>query len=160
MIHFQTNSINNIQAPMSFRAKPEEQNPIANKEKEVNTLDNPVETAGRSQVNFKGIKALSTQELNNISRMATEMRLTGKEIRVGKQALVDTMNQYKCKSLKQFTGKIKTSIDAFNKGFVDSDDVIGYKMLNSLTANAKKIDPDVDANRVTCLIDDYIAEAL
>ena len=31
-------------------------------------------------------------------------------------------------------------------------------MLNSFTENAKKIDADVNANRVTCIIDDYIAE--
>lgn len=158
MIHFQTNSINNIQAPMSFKAKSEEQNPVTKNDTEASSLDNPMETAGRSQVNFKGIKTLSAQELNNISRVATEMKLTGKEIKVGKQALIKTMNQYNCKSLKQFTDKINASLDAFNKGFVDSDDVVGYKMLNSFTENAKKIDADVNANRVTCIIDDYIAE--
>lgn len=158
MICFQT--ISSVNMPMNFKAKQAVETQTENSaDATIKTLDTPMETVGRSQVNFQGnIKSLSAKELNNISKIASEMKLTPQEIKVGKQALIDTMNEYNFKTVKQFTKCINNSIDAFNKGFVDCDDAKGYKMLASFSDNVRKIDSKVNVNRATSIIDDYIAD--
>ena len=161
MINFQTNAINKIAMPVNFKANSEEKSSEEKNIAETNSLDNPSETAGRSQVNFKGVNALSAKELNSISRRVSELKLDSNEIKVAKQALVDTMNEYECKSLKQFTRRINNSLDNMikNREFgIESQETEAQDMLSSFANNALKIDSNVNTNRITSVLDDFIAK--
>ena len=161
MIKFETSSASSIQAPVNFRAMKAEPTPEAKTETTVNSLDNPMDTVGRSQVNFKGARQmLSPKELNMIAKMASELKLDGHEIKVAKQALVDTMNQYNCKSLKQFMKPLNESLDrAFkiSEQYLDEEETIAEDMLSSFADNVLRIDPEANADRITSIIDDLIA---
>ena len=134
MINFQT--ISSVNVPTNFKTKQAAEAETENSaDAKIKTLDTPMETVGRSQVNFQGkIKSLSAKELNNISKIASEMKLTPQEIKAGKQALIDTMNEYNFKTVKQFTKCINNSIDdcmeitctiALNTGLIEQflDDI-------------------------------------
>ena len=74
MIKFETNSVNNVQTPVNFKSMKAEPAPETKNEATVNSLDNPMDTVGRSQVNFKGARQmLSPKELNMIAKMASEL---------------------------------------------------------------------------------------
>ena len=162
MIKFETNSVNNVQTPVNFKSMKAEPAPETKNEATVNSLDNPMDTVGRSQVNFKGARQmLSPKELNMIAKMASELKLDGHEIRVAKQALVDTMNQYECKSLKQFVKPINESLDRGaenSKQYVDKEETVAEDMLSSFADNVLKIDPEANADRITSIIDDLITK--
>ena len=162
MIKFETNSVNNVQTPVNFKSMKAEPVPETKNEATVNSLDNPMDTVGRSQVNFKGARQmLSPKELNMIAKMASELKLDGHEIKVAKQALVDTMNQYECKSLKQFVKPINESLDRGaenSKQYVDKEETVAEDMLSSFADNVLRIDPEANADRITSIIDDLITK--
>ena len=160
MIKFETNSVNNVQIPVNFKSMKAELAPETKNETTVNSLDNPMDTVGRSQVNFKGARQmLSPKELNMIAKMASELKLDGHEIKVAKQALVDTMNQYECKSLKQFVKPINESLhrnSENSKQYLDKVDTVAEDMLNSFSQNVLKIDSEANADRITSILDGLI----
>ena len=160
MIKFETNSASSVQTPVNFRAMKAESAPEPKTETTVNSLDNPMDTVGRSQVNFKGARQmLSPKELNMIAKMASELKLDGHEIKVAKQALVDTMNQYECKSLKQFVKPIKESLHRGaenSKQYLDKEETVAEDMLSSFADNVLRIDPEANADRITSILDDLI----
>lgn len=161
MIKFETNSVNNVQTPVNFKSMKAEPASETKNEATVNSLDNPMDTVGRSQVNFKGARQmLSPKELNMIAKMASELKLDGHEIKVAKQALVDTMNQYECKSLKQFVKPINESLHRGaenSKQYLDKEETVAEDMLSSFADNVLRIDPEANADRITSIIDDLIA---
>ena len=117
-------------------------------------LTNPMETVGRSQVNFNGakkaVKQLTAKELNILSRQIARMNLSEKETKVAKQALIDTMNEYGCKSVEEFATRIV-------KGIEDSNyEGVAEEMIGKFEQNVSKIDPKVDIHRAISIIDDYI----
>ena len=76
-----------------------------------------------------------------------------------KQALVDTMNQYECKSLKQFVKPINESLHRGaenSKQYLDKEDTVAEDMLNAFSKNVLKIDSEADADRITSILDDLI----
>lgn len=160
MIKFETNSVNNAQTPVNFKSMKAEPAPEIKNEATVNSLDNPMDTVGRSQVNFKGTRQmLSSKELNMIAKMASELKLDGHEIKVAKQALVDTMNQYECKSLKQFVKPIKESLHRGaenSKQYLDKEDTVAEDMLSAFSKNVLKVDSEADVDRITSILDDLI----
>ena len=160
MIKFETNSVNNVQMPVNFKSMKAEPAPEIKNEATVNSLDNPMDTVGRSQVNFKGTRQiLSPKELNMIAKMASELKLDGHEIKVAKQALVDTMNQYECKSLQQFVKPIKESLHRAaenSKQYLDKEDTVAEDMLSAFSKNVLKVDSEADADRITSILDDLI----
>lgn len=129
--------VGNIEIPqntVNMKSRMHEEAPQTQEQDPKEALTNPMETVGRSQVNFKGARQMLTpEELNMIARMAAELKLDGHEIKVAKQALVDTMNQYKCKSLKQFN--------------VDDLDLY-IDMLTSFLDNALKIEPKINTDKI------------
>ena len=160
MIKFETNSVNNVQTPVNFKSMKAEPAPEIKNEATVNSLDNPMDTVGRSQVNFKGTRQiLSPKELNMIAKMASELKLDGHEIKVAKQALVDTMNQYECKSLQQFVKPIKESLHRAaenSKQYLDKEDTVAEDMLSAFSKNVLKVDSEADADRITSILDNLI----
>ena len=160
MIKFETNSVNNVQTPVNFKSMKAEPAPEIKNEATVNSLDNPMDTVGRSQVNFKGVRQkLSQKELNMIAKMASELKLDGHEIKVAKQALVDTMNQYECKSLKQFVKPINESLHRAaenSKQYLDKEDTVAEDMLSAFSKNVLKVDSEADVDRITSILDDLI----
>ena len=160
MIKFETNSVNNVQTPVNFKSMKAEPAPEIKNEATVNSLDNPMDTVGRSQVNFKGTRQiLSPKELNMIAKMASELKLDGHEIKVAKQALVDTMNQYECKSLKQFVKPIKESLhrnSENSKQYLDKENTVAEDMLSAFSKNVLKVDSEADVDRITSILDDLI----
>ena len=160
MIKFETNSVNNVQTPVNFKSMKAEPAPEIKNEATVNSLDNPMDTVGRSQVNFKGTRQiLSPKELNMIAKMASELKLDGHEIKVAKQALVDTMNQYECKSLQQFVKPIKESLHRAaenSKQYLDKEDTVAEDMLSAFSKNVLKVDSEADADRITRILDKII----
>ena len=160
MIKFETNSVNNVQTPVNFKSMKAEPAPEIKNEATVNSLDNPMDTVGRSQVNFKGTRQiLSPKELNMIAKMASELKLDGHEIKVAKQALVDTMNQYECKSLQQFVKPINESLHRAaenSKQYLDKEDTVAEDMLSAFSKNVLKVDSEADVDRITSILDDLI----
>ena len=160
MIKFETNSVNNVQTPVNFKSMKAEPAPEIKNEATVNSLDNPMDTVGRSQVNFKGKRQmLSPNELNMIAKMASELKLDGHEIKVAKQAVVDTMNQYECKSLKQFVKPINESLHRAaenSKQYLDKEDTVAEDMLSAFSKNVLKVDSEADVDRITSILDDLI----
>ena len=160
MIKFETNSASSVQTPVNFKSMKAEPVPEIKTETAANSLDNPMDTVGRSQVNFKGAKQmLAPKELNMIAKMASELKLDGHEIKVAKQALVDTMNQYECKSLKQFVKPINESLhrnSENSKQYLDKVDTVAEDMLNAFSKNVLKIDSEANADRITGILDDLI----
>ncbi len=160
MIKFETNSVSSVQTPVNFKAMKAEPAPETKTETTANSLDNPMDTVGRSQVNFKGARQmLAPKELNMIAKMAAELKLDGHEIKVAKQALVDTMNQYECKSLKQFVKPINESLhrSAENRKLcLDKEETVAEDMLNAFSKNVLKIDSKANADRITGILDDLI----
>lgn len=147
------------QNTVNMKSRMHEEAPQTQEQDPKEALTNPMETVGRSQVNFNGakkaIKQLTAEELNMIAKMAAELKLDGHEIKVAKQALVDTMNQYKCKSLKQFVKPINESLhrSAENSKFYLT---VAEDMLNAFSENVLKIDAKANADRITCILDDLI----
>lgn len=105
--------INNAQAAPMQKAEPAPENAtapvIAGKE----AFDNPAETAGRSQVNFRGGKFLSVKDLNKLATSNMLDKMSGEEISTAKKAIMELMDKYKCSNLSDLSKKFQTGkIDA------------------------------------------------
>ena len=149
--------VGNVEIPqntVNMKSGMREEAPQTQEQDPKEALTNPMETVGRSQVNFNGakkaIKQLTAKELNMITNQVVEKKLDFHEVKVAKQALIDTMNEYGCKSVKDFATRIV-------KGIEDSNyEGVAEEMLGKFEQNVSKIDPKVDIHRATSIIDDYI----
>lgn len=148
------------QNTVNMKSRMHEEAPQAPEQDPKEALTNPMETVGRSQVNFRGVQnaitSLSAKELNILSRQIARMNLSEKETKVAKQALIDTINEYGCKSVEEFAGRINKSIDSMLGDFPSLNDGVAEEMLGAFERNVFKIDPKVDSYRATSIIDDFI----
>ena len=106
MIQFQTNSVNNVQPAVNFKAKAQKQMGEKNTDSDKNTLDNPMETVGRSQVNFKAKKMqLSSEALNALAKNLHEEGIPLKHLSDAKDAVIATLKEFKCKNVEELIQK-------------------------------------------------------
>ena len=91
--------VGNVEMPqnaVNMKSGMREEAPQTQEQDPKEALTNPMETVGRSQVNFNGakkaIKQLTAKELNMITNQVVENKLDFHEVKVAKQALIDTMN--------------------------------------------------------------------
>ena len=137
MIKFQTLSINNVKMPVNFKAdtEPKDAPQTTNENNGVNTLDNPMETVGRSQVNFKA-KTLSNKDLNFIAKNSAVEKLSKEEIGVLKKAITQTMKDYGSSDFKEL----------FNKSLQNFDSWIDFNQ--QFMTNVQKINPKADVDKL------------
>lgn len=137
MIKFQPQAINNVKLPVNFKAMPKKEDLPQNTDKiETNPLNTPMETVGRSQVNFKA-KKLSTKDLNYLADYTRIRELSKRELIAFKDATLKTLKDFHSNDFeKLFNKKINSSMDEwieFNYTFLD---------------NIKAIDEKVDAEKL------------
>lgn len=117
------------------------------------SLASPDEVVGRSQVNFSGslkpIKTLSAKELNTLAEIAPRMNLNASEVKVVKQAFVDTMNEYRCKSVEELTNRIGNSISDLE------DPSMALEILGTFSGNISKIDSKADVLKLSNVINAF-----
>ena len=131
-------AINNIQPARIMKAKDETQTENLTTLKEENTdlLSNPMETVGRSQVNFRA--KFSAQDLNTIADklVQKDINLSKTEMRVCKNALSGVMERFGCKDLKQLREYSCKSLDD------------GLDVLITFVNKALEIEPNIDLQKV------------
>lgn len=137
MIKIQPQAINNVKLPVNFKAMPEKEDLPQNTDKiEINPLNTPMETVGRSQVNFKA-KKLSTKDLNYLADNTRIGELSKRELTAFKDATLKTLKDFRSNDFKElFDKKLDSSMDEwmeFNYTFLD---------------NVKAIDEKVDAEKL------------
>ena len=137
MIKFQPQAINNVKLPVNFKAMPKKEDSPQNTDKiETNPLNTPMETIGRSQVNFKA-KKLSIKDLNYLADYTRIGELSKRELAAFKDATLETLKDFHSNNFeKLFNKKINSSMDEwieFNYTFLD---------------NVKAIDEKVDAEKL------------
>ena len=95
-------TINSIQPARIMKAKNLKAETQPQQEGSTNPLSNPMETVGRSQVNFKS--RLSVEDLNTIAYAISKsnLDLSKTETRICKNVLGSLMEKYNCKNIKQF----------------------------------------------------------
>lgn len=142
MINFQTYSINNVSMPIHFKSKQANENPVENTDTTDKTsLDNPMETVGRSQVNFKGAKVLSAEDLNFLAQQPKVSKLSSQELKVLKETILNTMEEYKTDNFKNlFNRMLDSGMDTWAE--------FNCRFMN----NAVKIDPKIDAEKLNDVI--------
>lgn len=99
-------------------------------------LSNPMETIGRSQVNFKGIKHLSAQDLNHISEYVAKTKLGGEDITTLKKTLIKILNKEDCKTLKEVVVKSGGGEEAY------------LDFVQDVMSEASKINKNVDVDKI------------
>lgn len=108
-------NLNNLnQTTFNASIKNKESNDVVEPETvnpENNVLTSPMETVGRSMVNFKSMKHLSSHDLNYIADTLANTNITSSELSVLKSSLVDTMKKYKAKNLTELMKIMDNSID-------------------------------------------------
>ena len=131
-------AIHNIQPARIMKAKDETQaeNSTTLKEENTNPLSNPMQTVGRSQVNFRG--RLGAEDLNTIADklVQSNLNLNRTELRVCKNALGGVMDRFGCKNLEQLKKHGDKSLD-------DALDV-SISFINK----ALEIEPKVDIQKL------------
>ena len=151
-------SVNQPQAITNFKGGEKvetEGNAVEQMTDAKSALTSQDEVVGRSQVNFKGVTSLSAKELNKIAKEVAINKLTPEEVKIGKQALVDTMNDYNCKTVSQLTNLIKKSIDESNSGI--GDGALHQDIMACFNGHIKNINPEANVFKISSIIDGYIA---
>ncbi len=113
-------------------------------------LSGPMEMAGRSMVNFKGLKQLNANDLNFIAEAFSGTRLADGEIRTLKDALIKAINKYRCKDLMSLLKRVKTK-DEINDNF---EAVI--ELSNYVQKKMMEINPNSNPDRCKELVDKVI----
>lgn len=135
--------VGNVEIPqntVNMKSRMHEEAPKTQKQDPKEALTNPMETVGRSQVNFNGCqKMLSPKELNIIAQKVSDFKLNDKEIKVVKQALAETKKEYNLKALEP----------------LGADDIdLAVDMQQSFLGHALKIDPKIDTEKIWFAISD------
>ena len=157
MIQFQTNSVNNVQPSVNFKARAQEGTEETKTDAKQNLLDNPMETVGRSQVNFKGgIKRLASEDLNYLADNAKRLDFSTEEVLAMKDALVKTLNDFRCETIPELAAKMNKSLDKIIGGKSELDDSLAHKINNKFNAHILKAKPDFNLNKITPFFDDFI----
>lgn len=133
----QTTTVN-MKGRMQEEISQEETSPKLNEDPK-EALTNPMETVGRSMVNFKGIQHLSAKDLNYLAQKMTRNNATLEETAVLKEALVKTMNNFRKTNIKGLT-------DLCAK---DTDKCIDVHQ--AFVKNVTKVDPNADVDRIALL---------
>lgn len=134
--------INNISQSINFKSAMKNSEPEEVQEKSPkDALTSPMELVGRSQVNFKGakfvsLKQLSSADLNFIAPCISSVEMSANDIPVFKEALVNVLNKNHFRNIKHATGKLSS----------DCSDVAMF--VNEVGAEALKLDPNVDLNKI------------
>lgn len=120
--------------------------PQTNDETEKNTnsnLSSQQELVGRSMVNFKGAKKLNSSDLNYIADTLSGVEYSSNELKVLKQAFLDTMKQYKVPNLTKLISDSKKDLDSALDLYMD------------IFNNIKKIDSNADIERYAKLVQKF-----
>lgn len=120
--------------------------PQTNNETEKNTnsnLSSQQELVGRSMVNFKGAKKLNSSDLNYIADTLSGVEYSSNELKVLKQAFLDTMKQYKVPNLTKLISDSKKDLDSALDLYMD------------IFNNIKKIDSNADIERYAKLVQKF-----
>ena len=90
--------------------EPTEETPVNT---ENNDLNSPMETVGRSMVNFKSAAkpSLSSADLNYMATKLSNMNFTSEELKVVKDSMLKTIEQYKASSWSDLVYDLSKSKD-------------------------------------------------
>lgn len=135
MLKIAANGTETIPQTVSMKAKIKNTPEVDNEEKSLkDALTNPMETVGRSQVQFRG--TLSSKDLNAIARNVSETKLNRVDIATFKEALSNTLKKYNMNGLQDAKRKLGNDMD---KSIKFSLDIIG---------EATRINPDADLDKI------------
>lgn len=109
-------------------------------------LSDPMETVGRSQVNFRGMKQLSAKDLNSISGFVSKAKLCGEDIIAVKKALVEILNKENCSSLKEMVIKSGGGEDVY------------MDFIQNVMRESGKINKNADLDKIGSVASDIFLE--
>ena len=101
-------------------------------------LTNPMETVGRSQVNFRG--TLSAKDLNKLAGSVSRLQMNADDIVTMKKALANTLKKYKCADIEALSKKYGNDMDA------------STDFMQDMLAEAAKINPKADLDKIGLIV--------
>lgn len=133
------NGTETIPQTVNMKARINNTTDTNNEEKSLkDALTDPMETVGRSQVNFRsGIKHLNNEDLNKLAVLVKRQNIPSKDIPTLKAALIKTLNQYNCKNFEQVTKKI------------GNDEELAFDFIVNVINEAKMADSKINTDRVS-----------
>lgn len=129
-----TGSIEAPQTAVNMKGKMQDTVPQTEEKDPKDALTNPMETVGRSQVQFRG--TLSSNDLNYISESVARLQLNKEDITTLKKALANTLKKYNCADISEFNKKIGGKMD----------DSLDFMM--DVLKEAEKINPDANLDKI------------
>lgn len=131
-----TNGTETIPQTVNMKATIKNVPEVDNEEKTLkDALTDPMETVGRSQVQFRG--TLSSKDLNAIARNVSDKKLNRVDIATFKEALSNTLKKYNMNGLQ----------DAKKKLGNDMDKSVNFSM--DIIEEAAKINPNADIDKIS-----------
>ena len=146
------NSVNNM-AFLSFKKFQNKEEQTENKSNSLNnikdSLSNPTETIGRSQVNFKAKNTtlLSPKDLKSFLNAASKSDLNSKEINACRNAIIEILNSKNTKTLDELVINIKNDKKTLNNTLAEFNKRILIQLdsgNNKTYHNTRRIDKFID----------------
>ena len=129
-----TGSIEAPQTAVNMKGKMQETVPQTEEKDPKDAFTNPMETVGRSQVQFRG--TLSSNDLNCISKSVARLQLNKEDTTTLKKALANTLKKYNCADIGELNKKIGGK----------TDDSLDFMM--DLLREADKINPKANLDKI------------
>lgn len=102
------------------------------------SLTNPMETVGRSQVQFRG--TLSSKDLNRLSESVSRLQMTNADVTTMKKALANTLKKHNFANIDELHKKYSNDMDA------------SLDFLQDFLAEATKINPKADIDKIGLIV--------